>query len=766
MKFSSKAQNLSYLKKKKFLVPNLYIFKVTDYKKKKLKIIDKIKKKFKRKIIVRSSSVYEDKAKGSMAGLFESVPNINPKNSNDLETSINKVIDSYKNYKNKENEIFIQEMIEDVKISGVVTSCDLSNYSPFYKINYSKKNTLEVTSGGKETKSYYCFFSHKPKNLYFRKIKKLIDDLKKIYNNNYIEIEFAISKKKIYLLQVRPIKPNREIKEGEFFFYNNVVRKIYKKIVKLQKPSPILLGKTTMFGVMPDWNPAEIIGIKPRMLALSLYKELITDQIWSKNRSSLGFKNIEQNQLMVTFFGTPYVDIRTDFNSWIPDNLSKKLSEKLVNYYLRKYKNDKTLHDKIEFEILLTCYTPSTERKLQLLNNSGFTKTEINKIRNGLKMINYKTINSLKNYKFNIEILKKLQKKIIKSKLYFIDKIFYLIHDCKKYGTISFAGSARCGFLANELLNSFVQEGILSKVEKMQFLSNNINTVMSEMLTDFNKMKKFFFTKKYGHLRPNTYDILTKNYLEGYNTYFGNKKKILIKPKKKFKFSEKQHKQINKFLKKSKLKIKSKSLILFIKESIEQREYAKFVFTKSIDAIFENLSKYFKRLKISHKNIANLDINLLLKLYYNLDYPDVINSLVSNIDENEKNYELNKLVKFPDNICSPSDILEYREIENKVNFFGNKVICEDVIYINKNFSSKVKNKIVCIDNADPGYDFLFNKNIKGLITRYGGANSHMSIRCAELSITSAIGVGDKKFEEIISEKKIEVDPINQKINKI
>ena len=83
-------------------------------------------------------------------------------------------------------------------------------------------------------------------------------------------------------MQVRPIKPNREIKEGEFFFYNNVVRKIYKKIVKLQKPSPILLGKTTMFGVMPDWNPAEIIGIKPRMLALSLYKELITDQIWSK----------------------------------------------------------------------------------------------------------------------------------------------------------------------------------------------------------------------------------------------------------------------------------------------------------------------------------------------------------------------------------------------------------------------------------------------------------------------------------------------------
>ena len=120
---------------------------------------------------MRSSSVYEDKAKGSMAGLFESVPNINPKNSNDLETSINKVIDSYKNYKNKENEIFIQEMIEDVKISGVVTSCDLSNYSPFYKINYSKKKYFRGYIWRQRNKIILLFFSHKPKNLYFRKIK-------------------------------------------------------------------------------------------------------------------------------------------------------------------------------------------------------------------------------------------------------------------------------------------------------------------------------------------------------------------------------------------------------------------------------------------------------------------------------------------------------------------------------------------------------------------------------------------------------------------
>ena len=56
--------------------------------------------------------------------------------------------------------------------------------------------------------------------------------------------------------------------------------------------------------------------------------------------------------------------------------------------------------------------------------------------------------------------------------------------------------------------------------------------------------------------------------------------------------------------------------------------------------------------------------------------------------------------------------------------------------------------IICIENADPGYDFLFEKNIKGLITKYGGLNSHMAIRCAELNLPALIGVGEKNFKNI------------------
>ena len=68
---------------------------------------------------------------------------------------------------------------------------------------------------------------------------------------------------------------------------------------------------------------------------------------------------------MTTFFGTPFIDVRIDFNSWIPKDLDSKLSDKIINYYLNKFNNDTSLHDKIEFEILFTCATFTTKEKLK-----------------------------------------------------------------------------------------------------------------------------------------------------------------------------------------------------------------------------------------------------------------------------------------------------------------------------------------------------------------------------------------------------------------
>ena len=106
--FISKAQTLKKFKIKKGHIPKLFIFKVTDFKKNPKKIINTIKKKFKDKIIIRSSNVKEDKKNKSFAGYFESVLNINPKNLTNLISAIKKVIKSYKKYSSPKNEILVQ----------------------------------------------------------------------------------------------------------------------------------------------------------------------------------------------------------------------------------------------------------------------------------------------------------------------------------------------------------------------------------------------------------------------------------------------------------------------------------------------------------------------------------------------------------------------------------------------------------------------------------------------------------------------------------
>ena len=69
----------------------------------------------------------------------------------------------------------------------------------------------------------------------------------------------------------------------------------------------------------------------------------------------------------------------------------------------------------------------------------------------------------------------------------------------------------------------------------------------------------------------------------------------------------------------------------------------------------------------------------------------------------------------------------------------------------------LNNKIVLIEKADPGYDFIFSYNIKALITKYGGANSHMAIRCLENKVPAIIGIGANEYRKISNCKTLNIN---------
>ncbi len=761
---NNKALNLLYLKRKNFCVPDLKIFKCSDYLKNKQIIINRIQKKFKYLVAVRSSAYDEDGSRISNAGKYSSIVNCKVKDTNSLSKNISKVIDSY-GEKKRNNVFFVQSMVKNIKLSGVVLTKDLNTYSPYIVINYHKgPDPTIVTSGRKKTHSLKYFPNKKYKiNSQFRKLVNEVLKLKKIYRYE-LDVEFCIDKKnKVYILQVRKLNLPI-IKKGYNFNlthknFEKYLSNLEKKILKLKKKQNTEFGQTTYFGVMPDWNPAEIIGKKPKPLSLSLYRELITDHVWSENRYNYGFQDVSQFHLMTTFYNTPYIDVKIDFNSWIPRDLTKQTKVKLINFYLNKFGKNKFLHDKIEKEIIYSCYSVNLEKRIKSDLDKKFSKKEIFKIISCLKKINNLSIKE-KNKDLNkIKSLIDKQKKIEGSNMYFFDKIYWHIENCKKFGTLPFAGLARCGFIAIEIIESFVKNKIFTNDNKNEFLQS-VKTISSELSEDSNTFNKSKFLLKYGHLRPNSYEISSPNYNSAYNKLF-KKRKATTSKKNNFYFSKIQKKQIIKFIRKFDRKISFNKFIDFLKGSIRDREYSKFIFMKSIDLVFKNLKLFAKKQKIKPSSLSYLKINDITDFYHNLNSSSAASEIKEMIKKNKIEYLNNYCIDLPDVILSPKDIYVVKIPEDHPNYITDKTCEGDLLKLNLDQKINLSNKIVCIENADPGYDFIFSHKIKGLITKYGGFNSHMSIRCSELSIPAIIGIGEKNFKIVSNSKKMFFDCKNK-----
>lgn len=770
LSLSSKAKTLEDLREVVLCsnVLPLFRFFAIEYAEKKESLLEQLKSTFSTNLIIRSSSSNEDNLETSNAGGFDSVLDVNINFKEDIDTAINQVISSYGEGITKEDEVFVQPMLTNVVMSGVVFTADIDTLSPYYIINYDESgSTSSVTSG--ESNNLKTFICLKDSRLDIPlKLKKLIDATKeceKIFDNRFLDIEFAFSGEELYILQVRAIVLNNKEDLSHIDLFN-VLAKLNKKIEKLNAPHPNLLGDKTIFGVMPDWNPAEIIGIRPKSLALSLYKELITDETWAYQRDNYGYRKLRSHPLLVSFLGVPFIDVRISFNSFIPKQLDDQIATKLVNHYLDALSKNINHHDKVEFEIIYSCYYFGLEDKLLKLKEFGFNDRELSCIKISLLELTNNIIDTRNGlYKKDlekVELLKEKFEEIVHSKLSLIDKIYWLIKDVKRYGTLPFAGVARAGFIAVQILKSLVEEKIMTQQEYDKFL-NSLKTVSKQLSIDINILLQNDFLAIYGHLRPGTYDILSSRYDENYDVYFSNEPSFKEEELEQFHFSKEQKEKIEALIFKHGLETTFDDLMLFIKESIEGRESVKFIFTKHLSQILKYIEEFGNRIEVDKEELAYLDIQEILNLYSTLDHRDVKDVLMADITKNKEFYQYTKAIKLPSVIVNQEDIFRFFLEENEANFITLKTVEASIIVEENILASNLENKIICIKSADPGYDYLFSKNIGGLITCYGGANSHMAIRCAEMGIPAIIGCGESSFVKYSKAINLKIDALNRQV---
>lgn len=775
MKFKTKSEMLDYLRnrvKQSKIFPQIS-FIVEEWRNNRDSILNKTKEFFKsNRIIIRSSSLQEDTSEESQAGHFKSILDIDPSDTATLIGSVEKVISSFGNPDPKD-QVFIQEYLRNPSISGVVFTRDIVTLAPYYVVNFDETTlrTDTVTSGASDKlKTLVKYRDYPSKDSRFKNLFKAVEEVMQILKSDSLDIEFAIGKdKKTYIFQVRPIVTKKKEYLTDDSEIKEYLRRAYKKIKKLSSPHILLYGDTTLFGVMPDWNPAEMIGTKPKRLAESLYKELITDRVWAYQRYNYGYSNLRSFPLIKTFLGTPFVDVRVDFNSFIPKALSEGTSRKLVGYYLKKLSEKPKLHDKVEFEIVFSCYYFSLERDIAALKDYGFSQKEIAEIKKCLLDLTNKTFfqDGLHNKDMEkIEELKKRYEIVVNSDMHKIDRIYWLIEDCKRYGTLPFAGIARSAFVATQMLNSLVDIGVISRNEHKRFM-NGISTVAKNMGMDFyssqtGKMPKSEFLKKYGHLRPGTYDITSKRYDENFENYFSIKKINEPALQEKFDFSKIQLRKIDGLIASHGLKTSASGLVGFITKSIEGREYAKYIFTKSLSKTLQLIEKLGKEHKISREELSYVNIQTILGFYSSLDHRSLHEILTTDISINKKYYDQMKPIKFPNLISKPDDVYEFYLDEDEPNFVTFKKISAEVL-LERDINNNLKGKILLLESADPGYDWIFSHDIAGLVTKYGGANSHMTIRAAELDIPAVVGCGKVNFDKWSKAERMEIDCSNRQV---
>ena len=763
--FSTKAGTLALLQGKLYAVriAPLVVFTVAEWQADRAGCISKVQPGIGAgPWIVRSSCQCEDGATVSNAGAFLSLPDIFK---DGLEKAIEQVVAAYGELV-AADEILIQPMLQNVLRSGVAFSHDPNTCAPYRVVNWSEGSDTSAVTGGMGGRTWQqAAQSTVPPAPTFAGVVALLEELLVLFGNVPVDCEFAVTREEdsevLWLLQARPLILAHTPETPEV--QSDRLQRIQDKIARGMQPHPFLMGRRTVYGVMPDWNPAEIVGIRPKPLALSLYRELITDAIWAYQRHNYGYRNLRSFPLMPHFFGLPYIDVRLSFNSFVPADLDDGLAGRLVDHYIDRLLAEPTLHDKVEFEIVFSCYTLDLPQRLERLAEAGFSKSERDAIADSLRRLTNRIVHPQEGLwradAAKLEILNARREELLASSADPLERIYWLLEDAKRYGTLPFAGLARAGFVAVQMLKSLVAVGVFSQADYDAFMGG-VSTVSGQLSRDRATLDRTTFLVRYGHLRPGTYDILSPRYDEAPELYFDWSQRMpMPEPVTPFSVTMPQMREVVRLLEAHGLQPDPVGLFDFLQAGIELRELSKFHFTRNLSDALALITECGAQWGFTREDLAYCDIAAFKELH--VAAADPKGALLRSIEQGKARHAETLKISLPPLIAKAADVWAFESPETEPNFITQKQVTAPVVGCVER--ERLAGAIICIPNADPGFDWLFAYPIAGLVTAWGGANSHMAIRSGELGLPAVIGAGEVLYRRWSGAQRLHLDCAGRRV---
>lgn len=716
------------------------------------------------RLIVRSSARSEDTWTESGAGQHESVLDVE-RSHDAIAAAVDAVLESYRE-RQDDDQVLVQEMLRDVAMSGVIMTRSHTLGAPYYVVNFDDRTArTDTVTGGADVRTVVCFRgaalrADLPPAL--ASVLATVENIEKLVGHDSLDIEFAVTAdERVHVLQVRPIAVADSRSPVDDDAVAAALVQARRLVDARVTPTPSVVGDSTRFSVMTDWNPAEIIGTKPRRLATSLYRTLITDEVWARQRAEYGYRDVRPCPLLVELIGQPYVDVRASFASFIPAALPDDLAARIVDHALERLAAEPSLHDKVEFEVLVTCLAPDFERSVATMRAARFTPDELTRLRDELRAITAAGMLRLDADLGSLETFGDRVRRIEAAPIPPLERAFHQLQ-LGRHGTLAFAHVARAAFVATSMLRGFEAVGVLDAARVGEYL-RSIETVFGRLQADavmvkLGQLAWDDFVATYGHLRPGTYDITSPSYRSAPEEYLAplvERAEVSAVPTTRHAWSTAERAGIAASLRDLGLPDDVDALDRFMAAAIAGREHAKFDFTRAVSAALDDLIEFGAGYDLGTHDLAQVGITDLLSCRDALADPQGF--LLSRVLEGREAHAVTQAVSLPSQIAEGADLMCFEQPTAEPNFITQRAVQARTLDVQAEPHAEVEGRVVMIPSADPGYDWLLARGIAGLVTMYGGANSHMAVRASEIGLPAVIGVGERLYLELAAATVVRLD---------
>lgn len=753
-------------------IPELAHFPVTAWRSDRERVLRRVLATFRTgHLAVRSSTHGEDEPGSHRAGHFRTCLDV-PCEPRALAAAIDEVIASYEGH--PEDRVLVQEMARGAVSGGVLATRDPAGGGPYLVFEYQGgRRTDLVTAGAVNPRRVVLHRCVDPSSIAderLRGVARLAARIERLSGREGVEIEIAQrATGRPVVLQVRALSRDPDGDARHDARIARALRELASDLEERLRPSPLVAGTSTVLGQMPDWNPAELIGAFPSPLGASLFAHAIGDDVWQRARSALGYQPVPRTPLVAILAGRPWVDVRASFNSLLPAGLDRDTRTLLVDAWLDRLRDRPELHDRVELEIAQTArdfafestFSARFGRVLSIRAVEGWGRalgaltTRLVRLGRGDSLTAALAVVS----ELGAGPLPPSGKGAAADLP--LARARHLLVEGRERAALPFAIVARHAFVAEALLRSAVGRGALSR-ERLGDFRRGIATVAGEIARDFaavraGQLSRRLFLSRWGHLRPGTFDVASPRFDARPDLFDEPSSVDDPAPSRPFRASPGERAALDRLAREADLAVDGAGLLAWAATAIAGRERAKFVLSRHVSAAIEEIAAWGHANGLDRDDLAQLSLRDILAAGERPD-PRTIGTLRRYIAERRAAAALHRRLRLGVLLRDPSDVHAVPDEPSSPTFVTTRRVVAMPLALGSTSAPRgpLRDRIVCIESADPGFDWIFGRGIAGLVTLFGGGNSHMAIRCHEIGLPAAIGVGDLAFERLVRAPRVEL----------